>query len=169
MDARHAKRIEKAVDGAASAILAAAAGYAAFRFGYSVVLIVAAATAAFLASFRMLGLVHVASPAFALEPFEVGPLPAATEVDELLLTDADRLDERAQAPAGDEELVLDDVLASLGEGSRVVRLFDPTAMPSPAELKTRIDRHLESDAPLLSTDASKALHDALSELRRTLR
>ena len=88
-------------------------------------------------------------------------------MDELLLTDADRLDETL---VGGDELVLDDVLASLGEGSRVVRLFDPSAMPTPGELKARIDRHLDGpDDPLLSPDASKALHEALSELRRTLR
>jgi len=52
----------------------------------------------------------------------------------------------------------------------VVRLFDVSAMPSPGELKHRIDRHLDGPSPSSPPpDASQALHDALSELRRTLR
>jgi hypothetical protein len=65
----------------------------------------------------------------------------------------------------EEPLPLDDILAELGSDSRVVRLFDPAAMPSPAELSARIDRHLDP-AP---ADASEALHEALAELRRSLR
>src|SRR5262245_43389075 len=124
MDVRRAERIERAIDGAAAAILAAAAGYAAFRFGLPAVPVAAVVAASFLASFRILGMVHAESSAFTLEVFEAGPLPALVAVDELLLTDADRLD--ARQPDADV-LVLDDVLASLGEGSRVVRLFDPSA------------------------------------------
>src|SRR5262245_56295558 len=124
MDVRQAERIERAIDGAAAAMLAAAAGYSAFRFGLPAVPVAAVVAASFLASFRTLGIVQAESSAFALEPFEAGPLPALVGVDELLLTDADRLD--ARQPDADE-LVLDDVLASLGESSRVVRLFDPSA------------------------------------------
>jgi hypothetical protein len=40
-------------------------------------------------------------------------------------------------------------------------------MPTPAQLKDRIDRHLdETDEP---PDASQALFEALAELRRSLR
>lgn len=170
MEARHIERVEGAIDSVAAAVFAAAAGYAVFRVGLPLASAAAVVIASFFFSLRVLGSVRAGSPHFILEPFEVGPLPVAVEVDELQLSDADRLHPSPQPPAGDDELVLDDVLASLGEGSRVVRLFDPSAMPTPGELKARIDRHLdEPDESLLSSDASKALHDALSELRRTLR
>jgi len=43
-------------------------------------------------------------------------------------------------------------------------------MPTPGQLQSRIDRHLASSAsPGTPPDASKELHDALAELRRTLR
>jgi hypothetical protein len=88
-----------------------------------------------------------------------------TEQVELLLTNSDRLD----PPPGDV-LVLDDILAELGPGSRVVRLFDPASTPSPGQLNARIEQHLRDGtsqaAPL---DASQALHEALAELRRSLR
>lgn len=93
--------------------------------------------------------------------------PPAEELEEepLLLTDVHAPPEE---PA-EEPLVLDDVLAQLGPDSRVVRLFDRTAMPTPAQLKSRIDAHLGRgavDAP--APDASQALHDALAELRRSI-
>jgi hypothetical protein len=109
--------------------------------------------------------------------------------DELLLTDADRivrgellltetdqfwgdelsLTERFQ-PVGADELVLDDILAELTPDSRVVRLFDPAAMPTPAQLNARIERHLgEGNSAVAPPDASQALYDALTELRRSLR
>ena len=83
--------------------------------------------------------------------------------DELVLTDADRLH------AG-EALVLDDILAEIGPDSRVVRLFDRSAMPTPGQLKSRIDRHRgQAAAPAGAPDASQALSEALAELRRSLR
>jgi hypothetical protein len=43
-------------------------------------------------------------------------------------------------------------------------------MPTPGQLKARIDRHLEGGGPAeASPDASQALYDALAELRRSLR
>jgi hypothetical protein len=74
--------------------------------------------------------------------------------------------------ASDEPLVLDDVIAELGPDSRVVRLFDPAAMPTAGELNQRIARHLVRGAPSAPPpphDASGALHEALAELRRSLR
>lgn len=86
--------------------------------------------------------------------------------DELVLTEADRVG----SPASGEPLVLDDILAELGSDSRVVRLFDRKAMPTPGQLKSRIDSHLgQSSAPAGASDASQALADALAELRRSLR
>jgi hypothetical protein len=81
------------------------------------------------------------------------------------------IDHFAPVRAAEEEpLLLDDILAELGPNSRVVRLFDPDAMPTPGQLKSRIDRHLEPGAgsPEIP-DAGQALHDALDELRRSIR
>jgi hypothetical protein len=163
MEARQVHRIEQEIDVAAAAVFAVAAALAAIRFGPG------AAVAGAIATFGLcLGLLRsikaVAAP-FVLEGFEPAALSPVIRVEELVLTDADRLH-----PAGSDELILEDVLANLTEGSRVVRLFDPAAMPSPGELKARIDRHLDDhggDAGL--PDASKALHDALFELRKSLR
>jgi hypothetical protein len=84
---------------------------------------------------------------------------------ELLLTLADRLD-----PADDDPLVLDDILAEIGPDARVVRLFDRKAMPTPGQLKTRIDNLLgQESSPAMPSDASQALSDALAELKRSLR
>jgi hypothetical protein len=87
---------------------------------------------------------------------------------ELVLTHADRLD-AAPAEAGLEPLVLDDILTELGPDARVVRLFDRRAMPTPAQLRSRIDSHLDQAAGTDALDASQALSDALAELRRSLR
>jgi len=95
--------------------------------------------------------------------------PARAATDELMLTDADRLD--PTLPDSDE-LVLDDILTELAPDSRVVRLFDPAAMPTPGQLNRRIEQHLGGTAPPAApapTDASQALYEALSELRRSLR
>jgi hypothetical protein len=86
---------------------------------------------------------------------------------ERLLLEHYKATEETAPEAGEEPLLLDDILAELGPNSRVVRLFDPQAMPTPGQLKSRIDRHLEpgEDAP----DAGQALHDALADLRRSIR
>jgi len=91
--------------------------------------------------------------------------------DELVLTEADRLD-------SDSPLMLDDILAAIGPDSRVVRLFDRKAMPAaatPGELQSRIASHV-ADGTLCAppaefhpSDASQALSAALAELRRSLR
>jgi hypothetical protein len=66
--------------------------------------------------------------------------------------------------------VLNDILEKLGPQSRVVRLFDPAAMPTPAQLNDRIERHLRAGSrPTPPADASEALYQALDELRRSLR
>jgi hypothetical protein len=73
------------------------------------------------------------------------------------------------AEGGEEPLLLDDVLAELGPDSRVVNLFDPEAMPTPGQLKSRIDRHIGPGEFAQSADAGQALHEALAELRRSMR
>lgn len=167
MEARHIERLESGVDFAAAAIFAAAAAFAMLRLGWSPIIAATVSGATLLASSRILTSISPGSPTYALEPFDTAPLPEVADLDELVLTDADRLHPDDQGEHVDE-LVLDDVLAKLEDLSRVVRLFDATAMPSPGEMKNRIDRHLdESSSP--PPDASQALHDALSELRRTLR
>ena len=91
---------------------------------------------------------------------------APSDTGELLLT------ERYEAPAesAEDALVLDDILDQLSPDSRVVQLFDPAAMPTPAQLKSRIDRHLDGAEPeWQAPDASQALHEALAELRRSIR
>lgn len=93
-----------------------------------------------------------------------------TDQVELVLSEADRV--RPMASEADE-LILDDILAELGPESRVVRLFDRAAMPTPGQLNDRIERHLRGVQPRevhrsQPADASEALHEALAELRRSL-
>jgi hypothetical protein len=101
-----------------------------------------------------------------LEPFEPDELlltDADRINDELLLTDAHRLD-------GGGPLELDDILAEIKPDSRVVRLFGRKPMPTPGQLKSRIDNHLGQAVPSQAqADDSQALSDALAELRRSLR
>lgn len=102
-------------------------------------------------------------PFFEMVEIEPVFLPDAGE---LLLTDADRLD----SAMVDEALVLEDVLAEVPSGSRVVQLFDPAAMPTAGQLQARVNRGLVgggNHSP--SPDASEALFAALADLRRSLR
>jgi len=178
-------RIEKAVDHSASALFGLACGYATnlwFAGELTKPMLGAATLAsaafAYLLSTRALGAVHPQLPRLKVPIFdvrEVGPMEfaeptaadeAEPDLDELLLTEPL---ETAQG-TGEEPLLLDDVLAELGSSSRVVRLFDPSAMPSAGELKSRFDDHLGSEiSAAQSHDATKALHDALADLRRSLR
>ena len=168
MDASLAKRIETNVDHTASALFGAAAGYA----GYAACRMHVGQLQAVLAgvligivgvgvTLRALGLVKADKSDFALPGFE----PAGIELsDELLLTEV-----YSPPSSGDDELVLEDILAKLSGDSRVVRLFDPAAVPTPGQLKAQIDRHLDSNPGVQGYDASHALHEALDELRRSLR
>lgn len=165
MDARLATWIEGIVDAGAAACLAGAAGYLAFRFGSSLATLCALVAAVLLGGWLGLRTVGHGPATFVLGPFAVAPFLVGEECDELVLTESDRLRDSASSEAPDE-LLLDDVLAKLEDFSRVVRLFDRSAMPTPGELKNRIDQHLDRSPAL---DASQALHDALSELRRSLR
>lgn len=165
MDARRAQRLEEIADWTAAAAIAAAVGFAMAPATGSIAAILAAAGAALVLALIALRQLADDGPGFELAPFPLADLPPA-EFDELLLSEADRLD-AAQPPATADELVLDDVLSQLGEGSRVVRLFDASAMPTPGQLRARIDTHLGQAVPP-SLDASAALHEALAELRRSL-
>lgn len=169
-------RIEKNVDRAASALFGLACGYATNLWFVGELsgpvvgaVTVAAAAFAYLLSTRALGAVHPQLPRFPVPIFdvrEVEPMSSErTDAAELLLTD--RVE--PADTTGEEPLLLDDILAEPGSNSRVVRLFDPSAMPRAGELRSRIDSHLDSEISAAQThEASQALHDALAELRRSL-
>jgi len=168
MHARSVARIERAVDALASAAFALAWGGAIYAWlagnEFQLTATAAIAAPAYFAATRILGAIKPEPrklPVSIFDVREVGPM----ELPELLLT------ERYEASAGSEEaLVLDDILAKLGSDSRVVRLFDPAAMPTPGQLNDRIERHLERVPPAhVGHDATQALHDALAELRRSIR
>lgn len=172
-------RMESLAERGASIVLGGAVAYAALRWLAATIvepqLALFAAVAGVISCFiclRALKVLAERGPQFAVPIFNVNELDGfemdellLTErlPDELLLTDADRLDSAVP-------LELDDILARIGPDSRVVRLFDRKAMPTPGQLKTRIDSHLEQAAPShAQPDASQALSDALAELRRSLR
>ena len=189
MRGRREERIEAIVDHGAAALFAAAFGFALFlllraHFPYArtgAVAIPAAVLAYWLVA-RGLRRIATGAPRFVVPDFEI-PVLDVEEAEELVLTDADRLkhtiakmtDELVltdadRLPSNSSELVLDDILAELGPNSRVVRLFDPSAMPTPGQLNARIEQHLRgSPAPAAPADASQALYEALSDLRRSLR
>jgi hypothetical protein len=185
MEAKLIDRMETAIEHAASASLGVAVGYSAYAWLDGVIpgpalyaCAAAAAGAAFLLCSSALGRLNRRRPQFPVSVFDLREFDdfGADELlltdrlnGELVLSDADRLEPMAKAPA-EEPLLLDNVLAELGPDSRVVRLFDPAAMPTPGQLKSRIDDHLgQGPAAAASTDASQALSDALAELRRSLR
>jgi hypothetical protein len=184
MDARLIDRIETAMEFAAAALFGGAVVYAAYALvsaGLPQPQLAASAGAAGLLAFfacaRAMRMVterkpHLPVPVFRVS--EIEPIESAELLltdadrlgpDELVLTDADRLNAQVEDP-----LVLDDILAEMGPDARVVRLFDRKAMPTPGQLKSRIDDHLSEGAPPAApSDASQALSDALAELRRSLR
>ncbi len=168
-----ARRLEMAAGNGAAASFAAAVGFAAYQVSQSVsalpIGMATAAAAALVAFPAARGLLHMLEgqpKPFPQPDFDVPVIEPIDAPDELVLTDADRL----QPASPDDALELDDVLAELAPDSRVVQLFDPSAMPSPGQLQARIDRHLRggtSHSP--PPDASEALFAALADLRRSLR
>lgn len=164
------------------AVVATASAAAYFLAGRALQIIAGDGARFFLAPFEAIELVE-SEPDELLLTDRVGAELVLTAKDrlnpqELVLTDADRLSadililtpaDRLDPPVT-EPLVLDDILAELGPDSRVVRLFDPAVMPTPGQLKGRIDDHLRQGAPPPAhADAAQALSDALAELRRSLR
>jgi hypothetical protein len=166
-----AERIETIVDAVAAAVIAAAAACCALRLSSSLGVAAVAAILALCCGVVLLRAVRPEERHFLIGDFAPAESPALG--DKLVVGDEDSFPEAALD--GSPELLLDDVLAELAPDSRVVRLFDRTAMPTPGELRDWIDRHLGSDrmsaaphdAP--GVDASQALHEALAELRRSLR
>jgi hypothetical protein len=133
--------------GGASA-LAGAAGFAFLKLGPSDYLPFEAAVAAslaFLAAYAVLRPIGNEPTALPLTPFtapEIAPEPEH------------------------EALLLDDVLASMGPDSRVVRMFAPDQAPTAGQLQARIDRHIGGAR---DDDAADALHQALADIRKALR
>jgi len=170
MQAGSATRVETNIDRAASGLFALAAAYSAWTLlaGAAVPAERAAGAAAmgmvaFLAAVRLLRAVQPQARRLPVPIFDVREMEPI-EPDELLLT------QPYAPPAFEQPLVLDDVLAELNPDSRVVRLFDPATMPTAGELDRRIQRHMERGGPPAPPpDASQALHDALAELRKSLR
>jgi hypothetical protein len=136
----NADRAERAVDLAAAVIFAAAAGISLRAVALSLGAVTVAAVAGFIAAFFGLRQVTPGEPAFALPEFALDTIAVASPGEE---------------PS--DELVLDDELVEVGPGARVVRLFGPGRHHLPSN-------HLMPPPP----DASKALSEALAELRRAL-
>lgn len=103
-------------------------------------------------------------------PVAMDELLLDAPVDEPLLLDTPFVEEGSE-----DVLLLEDELAKPDPVSRVVQLFASLPMPTPGQLKDRIDRHLagepsnSADRPPPSNHASEALYAALDELRRSLR
>ena len=168
MRATGIQKTEWLVDATAAILFAGAVGYALVATVGVTTPTAGGSALAFLASLRVLRSIAPDPSGFELPQFEVQQ-PIFEPLDELILSDSDRLDRQSPAERS-EELVLDDILEQLGPDSRVVRLFDREAMPTAAQLKARIDRHLGTGgrrAP--APDASADLYDALAELRQSLR
>ena len=159
------ERIEASVDSAAAAVYAVATAVVLHLLDASGVYVVVGAGVAFVGCLYGLRSIEPDYVQFALPAFEPNPIDPV-ELEELLLTDADRLRPHAAAEGA---LLLDDILAEIGPNSRVVRMFDRDAMPTPGQLQARIETHLgEANPPCAPPDASQALHDALANLRRSL-
>lgn len=108
-------------------------------------------------------------PQFEFEPLE-GPMRLVTAEGHSGEDPAQRQRATAMVQQAADELLLDDVLEGLAPESRVVRLFDSSTLSSPGELQARVDRHLRREPPQMpAPDATQALHEALAELRRSLR
>lgn len=199
MDAKSIDRFESGAERAASALFAAAVGYAAYALGGAFFVepqlwpvAATAAAVAYFVSFRVLKAVGTRDRSFDVKIFDVREIPTFEADDELLLTVADQLHDelllteadrfngelllteadRCDPAGGDAPgapLELDDILTEIGPDARVVRLFDRRAMPTPGQLKSRIDSHLDHSPLAPASDASQALSAALAELRRSLR
>jgi hypothetical protein len=161
--------------GGASA-LGLAAGFAALKVAPSFALpgpvaMTAVGLASFVLGMAAMRAVRPAPSQLELVEFAVEPI----QVDELLL------DEILEEPLlledvhDDGALLLDDPLVDPDPAARVVQLFAAPSVPTPGQLKERIDRHL-TGAPRRTPakmappqpDATDALYRALNELKRSL-
>jgi len=168
MRADLARRIEKNIQRAASAAFGLAVGFAAYNWldGFVVQPQLgaetgAAAAVAYLICSRALNAVQPRGSRMPVPVFDLRAIDLS-EPAELILGEDDLYRPAAEA-VSEGPLELDDILAEIGPDSRIVRLFDPAAMPSPGQLKSRIDRHLGAEAAQSqSAEAAQALHEALA-------
>jgi hypothetical protein len=157
--------VEALVEWLAPIPLAAAAGWASWRLGASLVVALATGIAVLAAGFIAMKFGGSArlNPAPGFAPAEFAP----AELDELLLEEKDSI------------LELNDRLDAILPDSRVVRLFERQD-PTPGELVDRIVDFLAEGRPSATAprptadarpvpDASAALHDALANIRASLR
>lgn len=178
-DVRIRARFDGLVELGGAAALGLAAGFAGLRLAPSLQLAPAAAMTASAAACFGLGMLAMRAVkpdqrAHALAEFHVEPMANDDDVllldvihdEPLLLTDV----------VEDDAMLLDDPLSGLDPDSRVVQLFASPRVPTPGQLKDRIDRHLatgtmhvvhEFEGP--APDAADALYAALADLRRSLR
>jgi len=185
MNARLMNRIETGTEAAAATLFGGSVAYAVYTAlgaGVSEPLLGACASgagfAAFLLSNRAMQMMVQNKADLAVSIFNIRDIEF-DDTEELVLTSADRLDsgellltdaDRLNGQVHNDPLVLDDILAEIGPEARVVRLFDRKSMPTPGQLKSRIDSHLgQGTSRAVPSDASKALSEALAELRRSLR
>ena len=114
-------------------------------------------------------------PEFAVEAVESDELLLNTPIEPLLLDSPIAPEELLLDTPVDQPLLLEDALPLPDPASRVVQLFASQPMPTPGQLKERIDQHLAGEAIAEARrqpppdHASDALYAALDELRRSLR
>jgi hypothetical protein len=180
--ARHKARFDWLVEIGGAAAFALATGFAAFKAGPTFGFKPAPAMLSGGFGSLALGLLAMraagpdprthALPEFAVDPLAVDDVLELTEVAEEPLL----LDTVYDDPVEDLAMLLEDALPQADPASRVVQLFAALPMPTPGQLKDRIDRHLaigsmhvvrEFEGP--APDASDALFAALNELKRSLR
>lgn len=165
----------------AGATLGPLIGYGALPFGGVV------ASSIFAASLAFMRAIGKGEPQFAIRTFAPADGNDESEVPELLLDapiDDDVLLRVVEAELPplvldqpyvdgqvDElaELLLNDAIPPPAPHSRVVQLFATQAKPTAGQLADRIDRHLGHASVVPRFDATDALHEALDELRRSLR
>jgi len=162
MDAvRHSAQWDWLADLVGASAVGLAAGYAMIKaapaLGLASLVAPAVAGAAFIVGMLAMRSVKPpprdhALPVMQLDPIETGELLLETTVEESLL-----LEHRWDA----DVLLLEDRLADPEPRSRVVQLFSPV---SASGVPQSLDR-----TPRQGPDATKALHAALAELRRSLR
>lgn len=161
-------------DGVAAAILGAAIGTALLLLGWPLVGVGVAAVSA-LATLALLRQVKPEPRRFRLRSFALPPVAVVTEAAEVKAPVAPVLELVDVLRNDDAPLVLEDRLDPPQEDSRVVQLFAARALPTPGELRQRIEAHLgerqeSRPAPVLEleVDAAAALRQALGDLRRNL-
>lgn len=184
--------VERGLDFAAAAVPAVAGAYAGASLGpllgYSAFPLAAvAASIIFAVSLKFMRAIGKDETHFAIRSFapvhetekgEFSELLLETPMDEdelLLNVDAEMpplvLDQPYVDGQVDDlaELLLNDPIVPLASHSRVVQLFAIQPMPTAGQLADRIDRHLGHAPAIPMVDATDALHEALAELRRSLR